>query len=130
MNKFEKIIDSTTTKVVGTHRYSDASMKKVKLQSLRKKYGNLRMKNNEKVPDFISIVFLITSEMKLCGETLSEERTIEKVLRSLTPQFGYIVVEIKHSKDLNTMIIEELQNSLEAQEFCLTKRNSEMEVEQ
>ena len=89
-------------------------MKKVKLQSLCKQYENLSMKNNEKIPDYISRGILITNEMKSCGETLSEESIIEKVLRSLTPQFDYIVVAIEHSKYLSTMRIEEMQSSLEA----------------
>ncbi|KAK2394637.1 hypothetical protein QL285_056445 [Trifolium repens] len=88
------------------------------------------MKNNEKVPEYISRMILITNEMKACGETLSEQVIIEKVLRSLTPQFDYIVVAIEHSKDLSSMRIEELQSSLEAQELRLTERNSEREVEQ
>lgn len=45
------------------------------------------MKNNEKIPDYISKVILITNQMKSCGETLSEHVIIEKALRSLTPQF-------------------------------------------
>ncbi|XP_058776869.1 uncharacterized protein LOC131651219 [Vicia villosa] len=52
----------------------------------------------------------------------------EGVLRSLTPLFDYIVVAIEHSKDLDTMRIEELQSSLEAQELRLTERTSEREV--
>lgn len=59
-------------------------------------------------------MILITNKMKSCGETLSEESISEKVLRSLTSQFDYIVVEIEYSKDLSTMRIEELQSSLEA----------------
>src|ERR1051325_8634738 len=88
------------------------------------------MKNNEKVSDYISRVILITNEMKACGETLSEQVIIEKVLRSLTPQFDYIVVDIEHSKDLETMKIEELQSSLEVHELRFTDRTSEREVEQ
>lgn len=52
--------------------------------------------------------------MKACGESLSEQVIIDKVLRLLTPQFDYIVVAIEHSKDNSTMRIEELQSSLEA----------------
>ena len=89
-------------------------MKKVKLQSLRKQYENLNMKDNEKVSEYISRVILITNEMKACGENLSEQVIIEKILRSLTSQFDYIVVAIEHSKDLSTMRVEELQSSLEA----------------
>ena len=67
--------------------------------------------------------------MKSCGETLSEQVIIEKVLRSLTPRFDYIVIAIEHSKDTRTMRIEELQSSLEAQELRLTERKSEQELE-
>src|SRR3954468_23715273 len=88
------------------------------------------MKNNEKVSEYISRVIVITNEMKACGETLSEQVIIEKILRSLTPQFDYIFVSIEHSKDLETMRIEDLQSSLEAQELRLTERTSEREVEQ
>lgn len=66
------------------------------------------MKNNKKVPDHISRVILITNEMKSCGETLSKQVIIEKVLRSFTPQFDYIVIAIERSKDLSIMIFEEL----------------------
>ena len=134
VNVFEKIADSTTAKAAWDTLVrcygGDASVKKVKLQSLRKQYENLNMKNNEKVSEYISRVILITNEMKACGETLSEETIMEKVLRSLTSQFDYIVVAIEHSKDLSTMRIEELQSSLEAQELRLTERTSEREVEQ
>ena len=64
------------------------------------------MKSNEKVPTYIFKVFMSTNEMKSCGETLFEQVIIEKVLRSLTPQFDYIVIEIEHSKELSTMRIE------------------------
>src|SRR3954470_3270621 len=78
----------------------------------------------------MSRVILVTNEMKACGETLSKQVIIEKVLRSLTTQFDYIVVAIEHSKDLETMRIEELQSSLEAHESRLTERTFEREVEQ
>ncbi|XP_050918745.1 uncharacterized protein LOC127136196 [Lathyrus oleraceus] len=108
----------------------DASVKKVKLQFLCKQYKNLSIKNNEKVLDYIFIVILIINKMKSCGETLSEESNIEKILRSLTPHLDYIVVAIEHSKDLSTVRIKELQISIEAQELRLTERTSEREVEQ
>ncbi|KAK2364503.1 hypothetical protein QL285_089370 [Trifolium repens] len=133
-NVFEKITDSETAKAAWDTLIrcygGDASVKKVKLQSLRKQYENLNMKNNEKVPEYISRVIVITNEMKACGETLSEQIIIEKVLRSLTPQFDYIVVAIEHSKDLSTMKVEELQSSLEAHELRMTERTSEREAEQ
>lgn len=58
--------------------------------------------------DYISRVIVVTNEMKSCGEKLYEQVIIERVLRSLNPQFDYIVVAIQHSKDTSTMGIEEL----------------------
>lgn len=57
-----------------------------------------------------------------------EQLIIGNILRSLTLQFDYIVVAIEHLKDINTMRIEELQRSLEAQELRLIERNSERET--
>ena len=102
-------------------------MKKVKLESLRKQYENLSMKNNEKVLGYISRVIVLTNEMKSYGGAFSEQVIIEKVMRSLTPQFDYIVIAIEHSKDTSTMRIEEQHSSLEEQELPLTERNSERE---
>lgn len=73
-------------------------------------------------------MIVATNEMKSYGETFSELVIIGKVLRSLTPQFHYIVVAIKCSKYTSTMGIEELQSSFEAQELCLFERNSEREI--
>ncbi|PNX68410.1 pectinesterase, partial [Trifolium pratense] len=54
--------------------------------------------------------------MQNCGENITE-MVVEKVLRSLTPSFDYVVVAIEYSKDTTTMKIEELQSALEAHEI-------------
>lgn len=131
---FEKIADVTTTKAMWDTLVScydgDALVNKVKLQSMYKKYENLNMKDNEKVPQYTSRVIVVTNDMKACGETLSELVIIDKVLRSLTPQLDYMVVAIEHSKDTRTTGIEELQSSLNAQELRQIERNSKREFEQ
>ncbi|MCI04310.1 retrovirus-related Pol polyprotein from transposon TNT 1-94, partial [Trifolium medium] len=59
-------------------------------------------------------------------QTLMEDQTIvEKVLRSLTQKFDYIVVAIEESKDLGCMKVEELQASLEAHEQRMNERTSD-----
>lgn len=91
---------------------------------MRKQCENQSMKKNEKVPDYIPRVIAVTNEIKTCGETLSKKTIIEKVLRSLTPQFDYIFVALEHSKDTSTMKIEELHSSLKARELWLIEINS------
>jgi hypothetical protein len=63
--------------------------------------------------------------MKSCGETISAQNIVEKILRSLSPRFDHIVVAIEESKDLASMKIDELQGSLEAHEQRMDERNSD-----
>jgi predicted HTH domain antitoxin len=57
--------------------------------------------------------------MKLCGESFNDLQKIEKVLRSLTVKFDYIIVSFEESKNLAEMKLEELQVLLEAREMRL-----------
>ena len=48
---------------------------------------------------------------------------IDKIMCTQTQNFDHIVVAIEESKDVETMKIEELQGSLEAQELMLIQRS-------
>lgn len=64
--------------------------------------------------------------MKSC-ELINDLHKIEKMLRSLTASFDYIVLLIEQSKNLSDMKLEELKASLEAHEMRLKQRNSKRE---
>jgi len=61
--------------------------------------------------------------MKICGYKISNLKIIEKVMFTLTLKFGYIVVIIEESKNLDEMKVEELQGSLAAYEQRMNERN-------
>nr|KYP47386.1 hypothetical protein KK1_031000 [Cajanus cajan] len=65
--------------------------------------------------------------MKTCGATVSNQLMVEKVMRTLSAKFDYIVVTIKESKDLLIMKVEELQGTLEAHEQRLVERDQQRE---
>ncbi|MCI93902.1 retrovirus-related Pol polyprotein from transposon TNT 1-94, partial [Trifolium medium] len=46
------------------------------------------------------------------GERMEPVVIVEKILRSMTPKFNYVVCSIKESNDVTAMSIDELQSSL------------------
>ncbi|RDX81173.1 hypothetical protein CR513_38183, partial [Mucuna pruriens] len=59
-----------------------------------------------------------------CKEKVTDQQVVDKILKILPPEFDYVAVAIEESKDLNTMEVEELQHSLEANEMRINKRRS------
>ena len=57
-----------------------------------------------------------------CGETLKDQDFVEKVLRTLSSRFDYVVAAIEESKDFAEMKLDELQCSLEAYEQRIKER--------
>ncbi|XP_019429256.1 PREDICTED: uncharacterized protein LOC109336886 [Lupinus angustifolius] len=100
-------------------------IKKVKLQTMRRRYELLQMEENETISDYLTKIMSLTNQMKACGEEIRDQSVIEKVLRTLTPKYDHIVVAIEESKDLEAYKFEELQSSLEAHEQRLKERNKD-----
>jgi hypothetical protein len=88
------------------------------------------MKNDETVSDYFTRLITLTNQMKNRGSNLDEQETVEKVLRTLTPKFGHIVVTIEETKDLSEVKIEDLQSTLEAHELKHGERSHDKEDEQ
>ncbi|XP_063942657.1 uncharacterized protein LOC108204029 [Daucus carota subsp. sativus] len=74
------------------------------------------MKSSENIGEFVTRLKTVTNEMKINGESLDDVRLMEKLLRSLTRKFDYVVTSIEESKDLFTISIDELVGSLQAHE--------------
>jgi hypothetical protein len=70
------------------------------------------MKQGESVNEFFAKTLAIANKMTAHGERLSEDKIVEKILRSMTSQFEYVVCSIEESNDVTTMSIDELQSSL------------------
>ena len=106
-------------------------IKAVKLQSLQRQYELLCMKDQESVADYLGRLQVLVNSMRACDEPVKNSKVVAKILRTLTPQYDHIVVAIEECKDLTTMSLEELQNSLEAHEQRLIERkNNEKSTDQ
>ncbi|TXG63519.1 hypothetical protein EZV62_010513 [Acer yangbiense] len=87
-------------------------VKRAQLQALRREFEILGMKEGEKVDKYFARTLTIVNKMKAQGERMEQTVIIEKILRSMTLKFNYVVCSIEESNDLSTMTIDELQSSL------------------
>jgi predicted GNAT family acetyltransferase len=126
---FEKIAGSTTSKEAWDtlkKAYEGADrVKQVRLQTLRGELERMQMKESETVSDYITRLQTVVNQLNRNGETVTDARVVEKILRSLTDKFENIVCAIEESKDLSTLSVEELAGSLEAHEQRKMKKKEE-----
>ncbi|XP_045831524.1 uncharacterized protein LOC123922907 [Trifolium pratense] len=130
-SNFEKIAGAKTAKAAwdilsNAHGGGD-KVKKVKLQSLRRQYELLGMMDKESIGEYFTRLQTLVNSMKNYGETISDQLVIEKVLRTLNPQYDHIVVAIEESKDLSIITVNELQSTLEAHKQRLQERKERKE---
>lgn len=103
----KSIWESMKQKYQGTTR-----VKRAQLQALRREFEILQMKGGETVDQYFGRTLTIVNKMKAQGEDMKPIVIIEKILRSMTSKFNYVVCSIEESHDLTTMSIDELQSSL------------------
>ena len=103
----KNIWDSLKQKYQGTTR-----VKRAHLQALRKEFEILHMKEGESMNEYFAQTLTIANKMKANGENKGDVIVVEKILRSMTPKFDCVVCSIEKSKNIDTLTIDELQNSL------------------
>nr|DAD45562.1 TPA_asm: hypothetical protein HUJ06_003792 [Nelumbo nucifera] len=111
----KQIWDSMKKKYQGNTR-----AKRVQLQALRREFEVLQMKSGESVSKYFSRTMTIANKMRIHGEKLEDVTIVEKILRSMTPKFNFVICSIEESKDIDTLLIDELQNSLLVHEQKIT----------
>jgi len=103
----KQIWDSMKKKFEGSAR-----VKRSHLQALRIEFENLEMKTGEGVSEYFSRVLSVANKMRTYGDQMPDVTVVEKILRSLSEKFNYVVCSIKESKDIDKLSIDELQSSL------------------
>ena len=130
---FEKISSATTAKeaweMLQKCYKGDEKVKNVRLQTLRGEFESLSMKVSETISEYFSRVQSVVNQLRVNGEKLNDLRVIEKIMRSLTVRFDYVVAAIEEGRDLSTMTIEGLMGSLCSHEHRMNHR-AEVSVEQ
>nr|AFP55578.1 copia-type polyprotein [Rosa rugosa] len=105
--KLKDLKDSMRQKFQGSTK-----VKRAQLQTLRREFEVLGMREGEKVNEYFARTLTVANKMKAHGERMEDLVIVEKILRSMTRKYDYVVCSIEESNDLTTMTIDELQSSL------------------
>ncbi|XP_022989543.1 uncharacterized protein LOC111486606 [Cucurbita maxima] len=116
---FKEIWDSMRRKYQGSTR-----VKRAQLQAVRRDFEILQMQKGETVNDYIGKVISLASKMRMHGGSITDVAVVEKILRSLTPKFDYIVCSIEEANNVEEMQIDELQSSLLVHEQRLNRTSA------
>ncbi|GMI82753.1 hypothetical protein HRI_001944600 [Hibiscus trionum] len=116
----KQIWDSMKKKYEGS-----AKAKRQQLQTLRTEFDNLKMKSGESIAIYFSRVMAITNKMRVFEDKLEDIIIIEKILRSLTPKFNFVVCAIEESKNIDELSLDELQSSLLVHEQKIKQQDIE-----
>ncbi|XP_068476814.1 uncharacterized protein [Phaseolus vulgaris] len=100
-------------------------VKSVHLQALRKEFEILHMNVGESMNKYFTQTLTIVNKMKINCENKGYVVVVEKILRSLTPKFDYVVCSIKECKDTNTLTVDELPINLLVHEQCMSSHVEE-----
>ncbi|CAL9019344.1 unnamed protein product [Prunus brigantina] len=92
--------------------HGDKQVRGVKLQSLRRDFEYTRMRDDESLSVYLAKLFDLINQMRSYGENLSKGRVVQKLLISLPAMYDPICSVIEHSRDLDTIEVQEVVASL------------------
>lgn len=103
----------------------NARVKCSTLQALRRDFEILEMKISETITKYFACVMSVANKMRSNREQIRDVTIMEKILRTLTEKFNYVVFLIEESKDIGALTIDELQSSLIVHEQKFHRSNGE-----
>ncbi|XP_026440514.1 uncharacterized protein LOC113339436 [Papaver somniferum] len=117
IKEVKRVWDSLTSYYKGSDK-----VKKVRFQTLRKKYELLQMDSTELIKDFFSKTLSLVNEMKANGATIDDTAIIEKILHSLPKKFESKVTAIEECNTVSDMKIDEVLGSLQSNEQIMLEK--------
>lgn len=101
----------------------NACVQRAQLNRHRRNFEVLAMKQGESIADYFGRVMVIVNDMRNYGVT--DVKIVEKILRTLTEKWNYIVCSIEKAKDIDELSVDALQSSLLVHEQKFRKNGEE-----
>ena len=125
MEEFKRItnveVAHTTWNILQTMHKGTKAVKINKLQQLTTKFESIRMYDGECFDEFYAkLNDIVNFAYNLC-EIYDQPKIIRKILRSLTKDFRPKVTAITKSKDVDSILVDELVGFLQSYELDLPK---------
>ncbi|XP_050916055.1 uncharacterized protein LOC127131162 [Lathyrus oleraceus] len=103
----KQLWDSMKMKCQGNVR-----VRRSQLNRLCRDFEVLGMKHGKSINDYFGRVMKVAKDMRNYGEDVSDVKIVDKILRTLTDKWKYIICSIKEAKDINQLFMDALQSSL------------------
>ncbi|CAN6707914.1 unnamed protein product [Malus baccata var. baccata] len=117
---FPRITNADSAKVAWDLLYGEyhdgEQVRSVKLQNLRREFEYTRMRDDESLSGHLTHLNDLINQIKTFGETLSNERLVQKVLISLTKMYDPICLVIENTKFWESVELQEVLAILKSQE--------------
>jgi hypothetical protein len=79
------------------------------------------MKVTDSIDSFFTHAMAIINLLRSYGETVGDQKVVEKILRSLPTKFDPVVIAIEESEDLTQLSVDELMGSVLSHEQRLNR---------
>ncbi|GAA0142403.1 hypothetical protein LIER_03310 [Lithospermum erythrorhizon] len=113
---FEQVLNRSDVKIIWKSlrkKYGgNDKVKKSLCNMLRREFEMLEMTTKETIDDYFAKSTQVANKLRSNGETITDTKIVQKILRTLTDKYTYIIVSIEESSDIETMIVDELQGTL------------------
>ena len=127
MEEFKRIsnveIAHTAWNILQTVYEGIKAVKINKLQQLTSRFESIKTSDNECFDEFYAKLNDIVNSAFNLGEVYDQPKIIRKILKSLTEDFRPKVTVIIESKDVDSILVNELVESLQSYEFDIPKSN-------
>ena len=125
MEEFKRIsnveVAHTVWNILQTVHKGTKAVKINKLQQLTSKFESIRMSDDESFDEFHAKLNDIVNSAYNLGEIYDQPKIVRKILRSLTENFRPKVIAITESKDVDSILVDELVGFLQSYELNLPK---------